>query len=150
MGAGNPPNPDGSASSYFWEEILQRDTWLDLLGSFVHLQTEIEVDPDTGKKTRSPKILFPRYHQWRAVTRLIAAAREDGPGHRYLPPQPGRPRQTNSLSWLAHPLPQLPDEHNRRIFDTVVVVTDRTVLDKQLQDAIAQFEKHAGVVQAIT
>ncbi|MER7796203.1 DEAD/DEAH box helicase family protein [Microbacterium sp. NPDC096154] len=149
-GAGNPPNSNGSASSYFWEEILQRDTWLTLLGSFVHLQVETDVDPDTGKKTRSEKVLFPRYHQWRAVTRLVEAARAEGPGNRYLVQHSAGSGKTNSISWLAHRLSQLHDDHNERVFDTVVVVTDRTVLDKQLQDAIAQFEKQAGVVQSIT
>lgn len=149
-GAGNPPNPDGSASSYFWEEILQRDTWLQLLASFVHLQVEVDVDPDTGKKTKSEKVLFPRYHQWRAVTRLVEAARAEGAGNRYLVQHSAGSGKTNSISWLAHRLSQLHDDHNARVFDTVVVVTDRTVLDKQLQDAIGQFEKQAGVVQSIT
>lgn len=149
-GAGNPPNPDGSASSYFWEEILQRDTWLQLLGSFVHLQVEVDVDPDTGKKSKSEKILFPRYHQWRAVTRLVEAARVEGAGNRYLVQHSAGSGKTNSISWLAHRLSQLHDDQNARVFDTVVVVTDRTVLDKQLQDAIGQFEKQAGVVQSIT
>ncbi len=149
-GAGNPVNPTGSASSYFWEEILQRDTWLQLLGSFVHLQVETDVDPDTGKKTRTQKVLFPRYHQWRAVTRLVEAARTEGAGSRYLVQHSAGSGKTNSISWLAHRLSQLHDDHNQRVFDTVVVVTDRTVLDKQLQDAIAQFEKQAGVVQSIT
>ncbi|WP_144803656.1 type I restriction endonuclease subunit R [Curtobacterium sp. BH-2-1-1] len=149
-GAGNPANPDGSASSYFWEEILQRDTWLQLLGSFVHLQVETDVDPDTGKKTRTQKVLFPRYHQWRAVTRLVETARTEGAGNRYLVQHSAGSGKTNSISWLAHRLAQLHDDENQRVFDTVVVVTDRTVLDKQLQDAIAQFEKQAGVVQSIT
>lgn len=149
-GAGNPPNPDGSASSYFWEEILQRDTWLQLLASFVHLQVEVDVDPDTGKRTKSEKVLFPRYHQWRAVTRLVEAARAEGAGSRYLVQHSAGSGKTNSISWLAHRLSQLHDDHNARVFDTVVVVTDRTVLDKQLQDAISQFEKQAGVVQSIT
>ncbi|PWD51226.1 restriction endonuclease subunit R [Serinibacter arcticus] len=149
-GAGNPTNPAGSASSYFWEEILQRDTWLQLLGSFVHLQVETEVDPDTGKKTKIQKVLFPRYHQWRAVTRLVEAARTEGPGHRYLVQHSAGSGKTNSISWLALRLSQLFDETNERVFDTVVVVTDRTVLDKQLQDAISQFEKQAGVVASIT
>jgi len=149
-GAGNPPNPDGSASSYFWEEILQRDTWLQLLASFVHLQVEVDVDPDTGKKSKSEKVLFPRYHQWRAVTRLVAAARTEGAGNRYLVQHSAGSGKTNSISWLAHRLSQLHDDKNARVFDTVVVVTDRTVLDKQLQDAIGQFEKQAGVVQSIT
>lgn len=149
-GAGNPVNPHGSASSYFWEEILQRDTWLQLLGSFVHLQVETDVDPDTGKKTRTQKVLFPRYHQWRAVTQLVEAARTEGAGNRYLVQHSAGSGKTNSISWLAHRLSQLHDDDNQRVFDTVVVVTDRTVLDKQLQDAIAQFEKQAGVVQSIT
>lgn len=147
--AGNPLNSNGSGSAYFWEEVLQRDTWLQLLGSFVHLQVEVDVDPDTGKKTRTEKVLFPRYHQWRAVTRLVEAAREEGPGNRYLVQHSAGSGKTNSISWLAHRLSQLHDEQNQRVFDTVVVVTDRTVLDKQLQDAIAQFEKQAGVVQSI-
>ncbi|ANJ28095.1 type I restriction endonuclease subunit R [Agromyces aureus] len=150
QGAGNPLNPNGSASAYFWEETLQRDTWLQLLGSFVHLQVEIDVDPDTGKKTRTEKVLFPRFHQWRAVTRLVEAARSEGPGNRYLVQHSAGSGKTNSISWLAHRLSQLHDDANERVFDTVVVVTDRTVLDKQLQDAIAQFEKQAGVVQSIT
>lgn len=149
-GAGNPLNADGSASAYFWEEIMQRDTWLQLLGSFMHLQVEVDVDPDTGKKSRSEKVLFPRYHQWRAVTRLVEAARAEGPGNRYLVQHSAGSGKTNSISWLAHRLSQLHDDQNERVFDTVVVVTDRTVLDKQLQDAIAQFEKQAGVVQSIT
>lgn len=150
QGAGNPPNPAGSASSYFWEELLQRDAWLQVLGSFVHLQVEVDVDPDTGKKTRSEKILFPRYHQWRAVNRLVGAARTEGAGSRYLVQHSAGSGKTNSIAWLAHRLSQLHDEQNEKVFDTVVVVTDRTVLDKQLQDAIGQFEKHAGVVQSIT
>jgi len=149
-GAGNPPNPNGSASSYFWKEILQRDTWLEVLGSFVHLQVEVDIDPDTGKKTKTEKVLFPRYHQWRAVTRLVETARAEGPGNRYLVQHSAGSGKTNSISWLAHRLSQLHDEQNVRVFDTVVVVTDRTVLDKQLQDAIGQFEKQAGVAQSIT
>jgi type I restriction enzyme, R subunit len=149
-GAGNPVNPVGSASSYFWEEILKRDIWLQLLGGFVHLQVEVDVDPDTGKKNPVSRVLFPRYHQWRAVTRLVETARAEGAGNRYLIQHSAGSGKTNSISWLAHRLSQLHDEANERVFDTVVVVTDRTVLDKQLQDAIGQFEKHAGVVQAIT
>lgn len=150
QGAGNPPNATGSASSYFWEELLQRDAWLQVLGSFVHLQVEVDVDPDTGKKKRTEKILFPRYHQWRTVNRLVDASRTDGAGNRYLVQHSAGSGKTNSIAWLAHRLSQLHDEQNEKVFDTVVVVTDRTVLDKQLQDAIGQFEKHAGVVQSIT
>lgn len=150
QGKGNPLNPDGSASAYFWEQILQRDTWLRIIGSFMHTQVETEVDHDTGKKTRVEKILFPRYHQWRAVTRLVEDARAEGSGQRYLIQHSAGSGKTNSIAWLAHQLSQLHDDANAKVFDTVVVVTDRTVLDKQLQDAIAQFERHAGVVKSIT
>ncbi len=149
-GAGNPLNPDGSASSYFWEEILQRDTWLRILGSFMHTAVETEVDHDTGKKTRVEKILFPRYHQWRAVTRLVEDTRSNGSGQRYLIQHSAGSGKTNSISWLAHQLSTLHTTADEKVFDTVVVVTDRTVLDKQLQDSIAQFEHHKGVVQSIT
>ncbi len=150
QGKGNPLNPNGSASAYFWEQILQRDTWLQIIGSFLHTQVETEVNHDTGKKTRVEKILFPRYHQWRAVTRLVEHARIHGPGERYLIQHSAGSGKTNSISWLAHRLSQLHDANDEKVFDTVVVVTDRTVLDKQLQDAIAQFERHKGVVQSIT
>lgn len=149
-GAGNPVNPAGSASAYFWEQILDRDTWLKILGSFMHTQVETEVDYDTGKKTENKKVLFPRYHQWRAVTRLIEDTRVNGPGQRYLIQHSAGSGKTNSISWLAHQLSQLHDAENAKVFDTVVVITDRTVLDKQLQDAIGQFERHAGVVKSIT
>jgi len=150
QGKGNPLNPNGSASSYFWEQILDRDTWLKVIGSFIHTQVETEVDLDTGKKTRTEKILFPRYHQWRAVTRLVSDAKEMGSGQRYLIQHSAGSGKTNSIAWLAHQLSQLHDEGNAKVFDTVVVVTDRTVLDKQLQDAISQFERHKGVVKSIT
>ena len=149
-GAGNPPNPGGSASSYFWEETLQKDTWLRMFQSFVSYLVESDTDPDTGRKTLTPKVLFPRYHQWRAVTRLIDAARIEGPGHRYLVQHSAGSGKTNSIAWLAHQLSQLHDDVNERVFDTIVVVTDRTVLDKQLQDAIQQFERHKGTVASIT
>ncbi len=150
QGRGNPLNPNGSASAYFWEQILQRDTWLQIIGSFMHTQVDTEVNHDTGKKTRVEKILFPRYHQWRAVTRLVEHAKIHGPGERYLIQHSAGTGKTNSISWLAHQLSQLHDASDEKVFDTVVVVTDRTVLDKQLQDAIAQFERHKGVVQSIT
>lgn len=148
--AGNPPNPNGSASSYFWEEMLQKDNWLRIVGSFMHTLSDVEVDADTGSRTPIQSILFPRYHQWRAVTRLVDTARADGPGQRYLVQHSAGSGKTNSISWLAHQLSTLHDNSNRKVFDTVVVVTDRTVLDKQLQDAIGQFERQAGVIQSIT
>ncbi|WP_172651083.1 type I restriction endonuclease subunit R [Rhodococcus opacus] len=147
--AGNRPNPEGSPTSYLWETILQRDTWLDILGRFLHLQVTDTVDPVSGKKSRSQVMLFPRYHQWEAVTRLIDAARKDGPGHRYLIQHSAGSGKTNSISWLAHRLSVLHDDTNNSVFDSVIVITDRNVLDAQLQEAIRQIDKTPGVVAHI-
>ena len=147
--AGNPPNPDGSPTAYLWEMILQRDTWLDILGRFLHLQVEEPIDPVSGKKTRSPKMLFPRFHQWEAVTRLIEATRTEGPGHRYLIQHSAGSGKTNSISCLAHRLSVLHDDADKAIFDSVLVITDRNVLDAQLQEAIRQIEKTSGVIAHI-
>ena len=148
--AGNPLNPDGNPSAYFWEEILQKDTWLNIIGKFMHLQVTEEIDPDTGEKTKSRTILFPRYHQLRAVNRMVEAARAEGPGQKYLIQHSAGSGKTNSIAWTAHQLSSLHDAENNKVFDTVIVVTDRTVLDKQLQDAIYQIDHAHGVVIPIT
>jgi len=147
--AGNPPNPDGSASSYLWETILQRDTWLEILDRFLHLEVTERRDPETGKKTRKETLLFPRFHQWEAVTQLVAAARTEGPGHRYLIQHSAGSGKTNSISWLAQRLASLYNEADEKVFSSVIVVTDRTVLDAQLQEAIHQINRTTGVVAHI-
>lgn len=147
--AGNPANPHGSPTTYLWEEILQRDTWLDILGRFLHLQVTDKVDPLSDKKIRTQSMLFPRYHQWDAVTRLIDAARKAGPGQRYLIQHSAGSGKTNSISWLAHRLSVLHDDDNKPVFDSVIVITDRNVLDAQLQEAIRQIDKTPGVVAHI-
>lgn len=147
--AGNPPNPHGSPTAYLWQEILQRDTWLDILGRFLHLQVTDRIDPVSDKKIRTQTMLFPRYHQWDAVTRLIETARTQGPGHRYLIQHSAGSGKTNSISWLAHRLSVLHDDANKPVFDTVIVITDRNVLDAQLQEAIRQIDKTPGVVAHI-
>ena len=147
--AGNPPNPHGSATAYLWETILQRDTWLEILDRFMHLEITEKRDPDTGKKTRKETLLFPRYHQWDAVTRLIQAARTEGPGHKYLVQHSAGSGKTNSISWLAQRLSSLYDDDDDKVFSSVIVVTDRTVLDAQLQEAIHQINRTTGVVAHI-
>lgn len=147
--AGNAVNPHGSPTAYLWEEILQRDTWLDILGRFLHLQVTDKIDPVSDKKIRTQTMLFPRYHQWDAVTRLIEAARTQGPGNRYLIQHSAGSGKTNSISWLAHRLSVLHDDANKPVFDSVVVITDRNVLDAQLQEAIRQIDKTPGVVAHI-
>ena len=147
--AGNPPNPSGSPTAYLWESILQRDTWLDIVGRFLHLEVIDKTNPVTGQKTRSQTMLFPRYHQWQAVTQLIDTVRDEGPGKRYLIQHSAGSGKTNSISWLAHRLSVLHDSANKPIFDSVIVITDRNVLDAQLQEAIRQIDRTPGVVAHI-
>ena len=148
--AGNPPNPHGgSPTAYLWQQILDRDTWLNILGRFMHLQIDEKIDPTTNKKIRTQTMLFPRYHQWDAVTRLVEAAHKQGPGHRYLIQHSAGSGKTNSISWLAHRLSVLHDEANKPVFDSVIVITDRNVLDAQLQEAIRQIDRTPGVVAHI-
>ncbi|KAB2965638.1 MAG: type I restriction endonuclease subunit R [Thermoanaerobaculia bacterium] len=149
-GAGNPPDPAGRTyrTAYLWEEILERHSVLDLLARFVHLQIDEKRD-DQGRKVRTEAMIFPRYHQLEAVRKLTAAARTEGPGHNYLVEHSAGSGKSNTIGWLAHRLASLHDAENRRVFDSVVVVTDRVVLDQQLQDTIYQFEHKRGVVEKI-
>ena len=149
-GAGNPPDPVGRTyrTAYLWEEVLQRDSLLDLLARFIHLQIEEKRD-DQGRKVKKETMIFPRYHQLQAVRMLVDAARREGVGHNYLVEHSAGSGKSNTIAWLTHRLASLHDEANRRVFDSVIVVTDRIVLDQQLQDTIYQFEHKRGVVQQI-
>ncbi|WP_018773951.1 type I restriction endonuclease subunit R [Arthrobacter sp. 131MFCol6.1] len=147
--AGNPVNPKGSATSYLWERVLQRDSWLNIIGKFLHLQISDKTNPVTGEREVRKSLLFPRYHQWDVVNQLIETARTEGPGHRYLVQHSAGSGKTNSIAWTAHQLSSLHGAGNQKIFDSVIVVTDRTVLDAQLQDAIYQIEHKSGVVVPI-
>ncbi len=148
MGAGNPPNPKGAASAYLWEEVLAKDNWLGILGRFIHYEKKTKKLPD-GSSRVSESIIFPRYHQWQVVRALLSTAKEEGPGRKYLIQHSAGSGKSNSIAWLAHQLIGLHDAKDKRLFDKVIVVTDRTVLDQQLQETIAQFERSRGVVQAI-
>ena len=149
-GAGNPPDTAGRGyrTAYLWNEVLQRDSLLDLLARFLHLQTEEKRD-DQGRRVRKETLIFPRYHQLQAVRLLVDAARRDGVGHNYLVEHSAGSGKSNTIAWLAHRLAALHDASNERVFDSVIVVTDRVVLDQQLQDAVYQFEHRRGVVQQI-
>ena len=148
--AGNPPDPAGRTcrTAYLWEEVLQRDSLLDILARFVHLQIEEKRD-DQGRKVRAESMIFPRYHQLEAVRTLVDAARREGVGDNYLIEHSAGSGKSNTIGWLAHRLASLHDAANERVFDSVIVVTDRVVLDQQLQDTIYQFEHKRGVVQRI-
>jgi type I restriction enzyme R subunit len=149
-GAGNPPDLKGRTyrTAYLWEEILQRDSLLDLLARFLHLQVEIKIT-DEGHRVKKESMIFPRYHQLQAVRTLINKARKEGIGHNYLVEHSAGSGKSNTIGWLAHRLVSLHNYKEERIFDSVIVVTDRIVLDQQLQDTIYQFEHKQGVVQRI-
>ncbi|MDA3913862.1 DEAD/DEAH box helicase family protein [Oleiagrimonas sp.] len=140
--AGNLPNPDGFATSYLWEEVWARDSWLEILGRYL-----------IGKrddKKRLTTVIFPRYHQLDAARKLVADVRESGPGQRYLIQHSAGSGKTNSIAWSAHFLADLHDADHNKLFDSVLVVSDRNVLDSQLQEAIFDFERTTGVVETIT
>ena len=149
-GGGNPPDPKGRAyrTSYLWEEVLQRDSLLDLLTRFVHLQVEEKRD-DQGRKVKVETMIFPRYHQLEAVRLLVETSRREGVGHNTLVEHSAGSGKSNTIAWLTHRLASLHDTNNARVFDSVIVVTDRVVLDQQLQDTIYQFEHRRGVVRKV-
>jgi type I restriction enzyme R subunit len=143
LGAGNPANPDGHRSAYLWEQVWNRDAWMDILGRFIHVQK-----PSKGSRAR-PEAIFPRFHQWDAVRRLEADAKKCGAGRSYLVQHSAGSGKSNSIAWLAHRLSSLHANDDTKVFDKVVVITDRVILDRQLQDTIGQFEHAIGVVQRI-
>lgn len=148
-GAGNPAGKDDSyKTAYLWEEVLQRDSFLDILARFMHLQVEEKLT-DEGRKIKKETMVFPRFHQLQAVRHLVAAAETDGVGNNYLVEHSAGSGKSNTIAWLAHRLASLHHQDNKKVFDSVIVITDRLVLDKQLQDTIYQFEHKKGVVQKI-
>ncbi len=149
-GAGNPPDPEGRGyrTAYLWEDVLERDSLLELLARFIHLQTEERRD-DQGRKVKKESMILPRYHQLVAVGTLVDSARREGVGHNYLIEHSAGSGKSNTIGWMTHRLASLHDAANQRVFDSVIVTTDRVVLDQQLQDTIYQFEHKRGVVQRI-
>jgi type I restriction enzyme, R subunit len=146
-GKGNAPDPTGHPARYLWEEIWARDAWLDLLGRFIHVVPG--EGPTHAAKLKAGTVIFPRYHQWDAVRRLEAAARAEGPGHSYLVQHSAGSGKSNTIAWLAHRLMSLHGTDDKPVFDKVVVITDRVILDRQLQETIYQFEHATGVVARI-
>ncbi|HEX7313865.1 MAG TPA: type I restriction endonuclease [Pyrinomonadaceae bacterium] len=145
--AGNPPNEGDYRTAYIWEEILQPDSFLEIIGRFIHLQrSSYRVD---GRLYTKESMIFPRYHQLDAVRKLSEHTRLHGAGGSYLIQHSAGSGKSNSIAWLAYRLNSLYTAENRKIFDSVIVVTDRNVLDQQLQQTIYQFEHKQGVVQRI-
>lgn len=141
-GAGNPVNPNGHRTAYLWEEVWERASWLEILGRYLIAQR------DARKQLTS--VIFPRYHQLDVTRRLQAAILADGPGAKYLVQHSAGSGKTNSIAWTAHFLAELHDAAHRKLFDTVLVVSDRKVIDGQLQDALFDFARTTGVVEKVT
>lgn len=148
-GAGNPAFEDKYSVSYMWEDILTRDTVLDLISKFIFVETKEKADDRTGKIKRSENLIFPRYHQLDVVRKLLADVRENRTAQNYLIQHSAGSGKTNSIAWLAHRLTSLHDGDNKIIFDNVVIVTDRVVVDRQLQKAIMGMEHKAGLIRVM-
>lgn len=151
LGAGNPPETDNYRTAYLWEDVFSKDSLLDLIGKYLHLEVaEKKVYTEKGViKKKKETLIFPRYHQLDVVRKLITNAKQKGSGHNYLVWHSAGSGKSNSIAWLAYRLSSLHDDKDQKIFHSVVVITDRRVLDKQLQDTIYQFEHKEGVVQKI-
>lgn len=149
-GAGNeiPEDTHRYATDYLWNEVLLPDNLLKILASFVHLHIE-EKEEWNGLKAKKESLIFPRYHQWDVVNKLLEAATVEGTGYKYLIQHSAGSGKSNSIAWTAHQLSRLYDVKGEKQFHSVIVVTDRTVLDDQLQDTIWQFEHADGVVGRI-
>ncbi|GAA3409092.1 hypothetical protein GCM10018952_08560 [Streptosporangium vulgare] len=149
-GAGNPPGADGrSATAYLWEGIWEKHAWLNIIGRLMIVETKQEWDVATGTSVRRTSMLFPRFHQWEAVTNIVAAVAEEGVGQRYLIEHSAGSGKTNTIAWTAHRLARLHVD-DEKVFDSVIVVVDRTVLDGQLQDAIRQIDGSGKIVATIS
>jgi len=147
LGKGNPPNPDGHKTSYLWEQVWAKDPWLDILHRFIHVER-----PEKGSlaaRRAAETVIFPRYHQWDAVLKLEADAAANGAGSSYLVQHSAGSGKSNTIAWAAHRLSTIHSAEDRKIFDKVVVITDRVILDSQLQETIYQFEHARGVVVKI-
>jgi type I restriction enzyme, R subunit len=146
-GAGNPPNKDGYRTSYLWEYVWTKDSIMEILAKFLHLKVEeFELNGIIKKKE---SLIFPRYHQMEVVRNLIKDAKEKGAGQNYLIQHSAGSGKSNSIAWISYGLSSLHNTQNQRVFDSVIVITDRKVLDNQLQNTIYQFEHKKGVVQKI-
>lgn len=148
-GAGNPAFEDRYSVSYMWEDILTKDTVLDLISKFIFVEVKEKVDDETGKVKRSENLIFPRYHQLDVIRKLLADVRENRTAQNYLIQHSAGSGKTNSIAWLAHRLTSLHDADNKIIFDNVIIVTDRVVVDRQLQKAIMGMEHKAGLIRVM-
>lgn len=148
-GAGNPIYEDKFSVSYMWEDILTKETLLDLLGRFVFLETKEEMDENSGKKKQKETLIFPRYHQLDVIRQLIGDVLVNKTSQNYLIQHSAGSGKTNSIAWLAYRLSSLHDTENKMVYDNVIIVTDRVVVDRQLQAAIMGMEHKAGLIRVM-
>lgn len=148
-GAGNPTFKDKYSVSYMWEDILTKDTVLDLISKFIFIETKEKEDEVTGKIKKTENLIFPRYHQLDVIRKLLADVEENRTAQNYLIQHSAGSGKTNSIAWLAHRLTSLHDADNRIIFDNIIIVTDRVVVDRQLQQAIMGMEHKAGLIRVM-
>lgn len=151
-GKGNPPNPDGYPTAYLWEQVFQKDSMMDILQKFIHLQVKEDkkmLADGSEKVTKKKVLIFPRFHQLDVVRKLIADVKANGAGHNYLVQHSAGSGKSNSIAWTAYRLASLHDQNDNAVFSSVIVVTDRTVLDAQLQETISSFDHTLGAVEAI-
>ena len=139
--AGNPVNPNGHRTAYLWEEVWARDSWLEIIGRYIVTKRD--------SRKQITNVIFPRYHQLDATRKLLATVLAEGAGNKYLIQHSAGSGKTNSIAWSAHFLADLHDAQHKKLFDSVLVVSDRNVLDAQLQEAIFDFERTSGVVATI-
>ena len=148
-GAGNAPDEKlGYSTGYLWHEVFQRDAFLGIVGKFLAVQVN-ERKEANGRKSFTPSLLFPRYHQWDTVNAIVKATLDEGVGQTYLVQHSAGSGKSNTIGWLAHRLASLHDAKDQKVFSSVIVITDRRVLDQQLQDTIYQFDHQDGVVEKI-
>ncbi len=148
-GAGNPILEDKYSVSYMWEDVLQKDSILELISKFILLEVKEKEDENTGKKSIKENIIFPRFHQRDVLHKVLNDVRENGTSQNYLIQHSAGSGKTYSIAWLAHRLASLHDEQNKIIFDNIVIITDRIVVDRQLQDAVKSIEHKSGVIRVM-
>ena len=148
-GAGNPAYEDKYSVSYMWEDILSKDTVIDLISKFIFVESKEKVDDATGKIKRSENLIFPRYHQLDVIRKVLGDVRVNRTAQNYLIQHSAGSGKTNSIAWLAHRLTSLHDAENKIIFDNIIIVTDRVVVDRQLQKAIMGMDHKAGLIRVM-
>jgi type I restriction enzyme R subunit len=149
-GAGNPPSEDGVRTAYLWEEVLTKSQLSHLIGNYIQSITEEKEDRKTGGKQKIKKLIFPRYHQLDVVSKILEDAKQKGTGSKYLIQHSAGSGKSNSISWLAHQLSKLHMEDGRtNAFDSILIVTDRKILDKQLRDTVSGFDHKTGVIEIV-